>query len=200
MFITKGSASLGRKLLYFFLVFVLCLGVSSCSTHKSVTKRSKYEKAHHKSKKEKDREEKEEKLVSDITKHLKGDEKKVIHEAQTWIGTPYQYARQDKGSGTDCSGYTMMVFKKAISCDLPRNSAKQAEFCKKIKRSHVKPGDLVFFATGKDSHTVTHVGIMINEKQFLHASSSKGVVISSLDNNYYSTRLVSFGKVPCLHH
>ena len=196
--ISKILPNITRILVAVLIIF--CMGLSSCSTHRKTTKRGRYEKVHHKTKAEKEFEKKEEKIVTNIARHLKGEEKKIIQEAESWIGTPYKYAGQEKGEGADCSGFVMMVYKSAIHCDLPRNSAKQAEFCKKIRHSAVKPGDLVFFATGKDPYKVSHVGIMIDDKEFLHSSTSKGVLISSLDNKYYSDRLLSFGRVPCMNH
>ena len=198
MLSTGRLKSAGKNLLCCLgMLLVVTMVFSSCSTHKHSVKR---EKTHSKSKKDKEREKEEEKFLTDLSRHLKGDEKKVIKEAETWLGTPYKYAEHTKGKGTDCSGFIMMVFKDALDCALPRNSAKQADFCKKIKKNDVKPGDLVFFATGKDPKAVSHVGIMVNKEQFIHASSSKGVVISSLENRYYSQRFLSFGRVPCMKH
>ena len=122
----------------------------------------------------------------------------LIDEAMTWIGTPYKYARQEKGSGTDCSGFTMVVYNDVANIKIPRNSAKQAEYCKSIKNSEIEPGDLVFFATGKDKNRVSHVGMMIDSDKFIHASSSKGVVISDINQNYYKRTFIKFGRVPSM--
>ena len=77
---------------------------------------------------------------------------------------------------------------------IPRNSALQQEFCKPIERREVRAGDLVFFAIGSDSLKINHVGMMVNEDEFLHASQSKGVILSNLQNLYYSKRFRSFGR------
>lgn len=108
------------------------------------------------------------------TGKLKGVEKKIVEESLTWIGTPYRYAGSEKGKGTDCSGLVVRVYEDVAGLKLPRNSGKQAEFCKKIGKKSVKPGDLVFFATGKDKNRISHVGIMIDDVQFVHASTKKG--------------------------
>lgn len=123
-------------------------------------------------------------------------QKKIIEEAYTWIGTPYKYAGADKGKGTDCSGLVMKVYETATGEKIPRNSAKQAEFCTPIDASDVDCGDLVFFATGKNPELVSHVGIVIDNENFIHASSSKGVVVSNLSNNYYKRTFRMFGRVP----
>ena len=79
---------------------------------------------------------------------------------------------------------------------LPRNSAKQAEFCEEIKEKNIKPGDLVFFATGKDPKKVSHVGIMVDDIKFVHASGSKGVIMSEMTTNYYQRTFIKYGRVP----
>ncbi len=122
----------------------------------------------------------------------------MLEEANTWLGTPYEYAHADKGRGTDCSGMVMSVYLQALEIKLPRNSRKQAEFCKTIPREKAVAGDLVFFATGKDPSRISHVGMLVDNEQFIHASSSKGVVVSSLDSPYYSKRIICFGRVPAL--
>ncbi|MDE6273116.1 MAG: C40 family peptidase [Muribaculaceae bacterium] len=120
----------------------------------------------------------------------------IIKECHSWLGTPYKHAGIDKDSGVDCSGLVMQVYLKVADIKLPRNSAKQSEFCKHIKKKNVRPGDLVFFATGNDPDKVTHVGIMIDEDKFIHSSSSKGVCIASVSSPWYSKRVLHYGRVP----
>lgn len=121
---------------------------------------------------------------------------RLLEEAYTWLGTPYAYAKAEKGEGTDCSGMVMKLYLEVAGCAIPRNSAKQAEFCEPLKEKDVQAGDLVFFATGKDPERVSHVGIMIDSGSFIHASSSKGVVISQLDTPYYRRTFRMYGRVP----
>lgn len=80
---------------------------------------------------------------------LKGEDKRIVEEALTWLGTPYRYGGADY-SGTDCSGLTMKVYLKALGLTIPRNSAQQQKFCKSIKKGALTTGDLLFFATGRD--------------------------------------------------
>ncbi len=130
-------------------------------------------------------------------RHSSSQQKKLVKEAEKWLGTPYLYGAQEKGKGTDCSGLVMMVYLEALEVKLPRNSAKQAAFCRKIKEEEVLVGDLVFFATGKDPDKVTHVGMMVDDDgTFIHASSSKGVVRSSMKNQWYRKRFLMYGRVP----
>lgn len=125
----------------------------------------------------------------------KGDcQKAVIDEAFSWQGTPYRYGGHSR-KGTDCSGYVMEVYRAAVGIGLPRNSAKQAEVCKKIKKGALRPGDLVFFHTGKKKK-INHVGIYIGDNKVIHASSSRGVVVSNLDAPYYKKAFHQGGRIP----
>lgn len=132
--------------------------------------------------------------LNDIKIH--GIRKAIVEEALSWEGTPYKYADAEKGRGTDCSGLVLRVYQFAADLLLPRNSAKQEEYCRKIKPSEVIPGDLAFFATGSDPTRVSHVGLMIDDRHFIHASSRKGVVISDITTPYYQRTFISFGRVP----
>lgn len=122
----------------------------------------------------------------------------IIQEASDWIGSPYLYAGQDR-DGTDCSGMIMIIYKEIGDISLPRNSAKQQEYCHLIERQELMPGDLVFFATGKDPQRVSHVGLYIGDNDFIHASSSRGVIVSNLSQNYYNTRFHSAGRIEKLN-
>ena len=130
--------------------------------------------------------------------NLSDSRRLIIRECHDWLGTPYQYAGYEKGVGADCSGMVLSVYLDATGIKLPRNSAKQAEFCKHIKKSAVKPGDLVFFATGSDPDRISHVGIMIDNVRFIHSSSSKGVCISDVTTPYYTRTFKMYGRVPGL--
>lgn len=120
----------------------------------------------------------------------------IAEEAYSWLGTPYAYAKSEKGKGTDCSGMVMKVYENVGGWKLPRNSAKQAEFCDTPDSDEIEVGDLVFFATGKDIETISHVGIMLDEENFIHASTSKGVVISKINTPYYIRTFKKFGRIP----
>ena len=123
----------------------------------------------------------------------------LLLEADTWIGTPYMYGGEQKGDGADCSGLVMMVYLNALEMKLPRNSAKQAEFCDIIEERDVKIGDLVFFATGRDPEKVSHVGMIVDEEgTFIHASTKRGVCYSKITDAYYAKRFLMYGRVPGL--
>lgn len=132
--------------------------------------------------------------VSSKLKKSKGMDGKIVEEALSWRGTPYKYAGTSKKDGTDCSGMVWTIFQDVANVKLPRNSRKQAEFCQKINGKSVKAGDLVFFATGKDPKIISHVGIMIDNERFVHASTKKGVIISDMTTPYYQRTFIMYGR------
>lgn len=118
----------------------------------------------------------------------------LMQEAYSWRGTPYRYGGKAK-SGTDCSGFTMMTFLNALGIELPRNSAKQAEACRKISRSDLRPGDLVFFHGGGRGKKINHVGIYVGNHKMLHASGSRGVMESDIREDYFERHFHHAGRV-----
>lgn len=118
--------------------------------------------------------------------------RKLLGEIDGWLGVPYKYAGEDK-NGVDCSALMMNVYNSALGIKLPRNSAKQQEYCSKVSKSDLAPGDLVFFSNS--SGRVNHVGMYVGSGNIVHASSSRGVIISSLAENYYVKNFHSAGRV-----
>ena len=86
--------------------------------------------------------------------------------------------------GVDCSGFVLMTFRDKFDLQLPRETRKQAEIGTEIDKDDLLPGDLVFFKTGSGESGL-HVGIYDTDNQFIHASTSRGVMRSSLDNVYW---------------
>lgn len=118
----------------------------------------------------------------------------VVAEARRWLGVKYRYGGESH-SGTDCSGMVMKVFEKSCGKKLPRDSRSQQEFCRKINKNELIAGDLVFFSSKAGGSRVSHVGIYIGHYEFIHASTSKGVIVSSLDEPYYTRHYHSAGRV-----
>ena len=125
---------------------------------------------------------------------LYGDEKLLVDEALTWLGTRYKYGGKDY-NGTDCSGLTMQVYMKALGIALPRSSREQQQFCKSIHKSKLNAGDLVLFCTGRDKTRVSHVGLYVGNGQIIHSSASRGVIVSRLEEKYYTSTYHSSGHV-----
>jgi cell wall-associated NlpC family hydrolase len=110
------------------------------------------------------------------------DVKKVLYEIHDdWEGTSYQYGGLSK-RGIDCSGFVYITFRSGFGVMLPRTTAHQARLGKPISKSHLMAGDLVFFKTGAK---VLHVGVYVEKGLFLHASTSRGVMLSQLDNPHW---------------
>ncbi len=115
----------------------------------------------------------------------------IIATAKKYIGTPYLWGGTTP-SGFDCSGFTQYVF-RAHGITLPRTSKQQYTAGTYVSKSNLKPGDLVFFNT--DGSGISHLGIYIGNNQFIHSSSSKGVVITSLSNTYWAPRYYGARRV-----
>jgi cell wall-associated NlpC family hydrolase len=98
-----------------------------------------------------------------------------------WGGTRYRLGGTDK-QGIDCSGFTSVTFMTRFGIHLPRTTAQQVRLGANVPWHNLQPGDLVFFRT---SFKDRHVGIYAGNRQFLHASTSRGVMLSSLDNPYW---------------
>lgn len=124
-----------------------------------------------------------------------GTARAVISEAEQWLGTPYKYGGQQCGIGTDCSGMVMAVYEAAAGIQLPRNAAKQQLYCQAVNKEELQPGDLVFFSSSSRGGRVSHVGIYRGNGEFIHASSSKGVIVSNLDQQYYRKHYHSAGRI-----
>jgi probable lipoprotein NlpC len=108
--------------------------------------------------------------------------RKLTQHFSRWKGTPYQMGGMDK-SGIDCSGFVYVTFRDALGIRVPRTTESLATYATTINRQSLKTGDLVFFITGRSKQ---HVGIYIGHKQFIHASTSSGVMKSSLNNPYWT--------------
>ncbi len=118
---------------------------------------------------------------------------KVIAEGKKYLGAPYVYgASTNRTDAFDCSSFTFRAF-QSIGVTLPRTSVAQANVGKQISLNEVRKGDLLFFDTDYDG-VINHVSIAIDNKTVLHAATSKGVSIATL-NTYWNPRFVKAMRV-----
>ena len=112
----------------------------------------------------------------------------VIETAKSYRGTPYRYGGTTR-SGLDCSALVYHSF-SAVGLKLPRRSEDQSELGKKVPETKIRPGDVLFFATGKKKKEVTHTGIVTEVQKekvrFIHASTSLGVTEDDLSSRYWA--------------
>ncbi|SNV47660.1 Probable endopeptidase Spr precursor [Chryseobacterium taklimakanense] len=113
----------------------------------------------------------------------------MLAEAESYLGTPYRYGGTTR-SGIDCSAFVLSVFGATMGMHLPRVAAAQAQEGERVAREDMRKGDLVFFSNGG---RISHVGIVhdVDENgsvKFIHASTSRGVMISPLTDSYWGPK------------
>lgn len=108
-----------------------------------------------------------------------------------WKGTPYRLGGTS-AAGVDCSSLVGIIFDDYFGVDMPMNTRRLLNQGEGIRRASVRTGDLVFFRTGRST---LHVGIIVEEGEFLHASTSEGVTLSNIYNRYWSNRFLAARRV-----
>ena len=109
---------------------------------------------------------------------------KLYEQHKEWQGVDYEMGGLSK-DGIDCSGFVYTTFRQKLGINIPRSTELQLKLGSKVSKNKLRAGDLVFFKT---STKVRHVGIYLEDNKFLHASTSKGVMISKLDNIYWKEK------------
>jgi cell wall-associated NlpC family hydrolase len=111
----------------------------------------------------------------------------------SYIGTRYRIGGMSR-KGVDCSGFVCLVFREVNHTKLGRSTAKLHRYGYSVSRERARVGDLVFFRGGI-WNTVNHVGIYLGKGKFAHASSSRGVMYSSLDEKYFRDHFVDIRRI-----
>lgn len=134
--------------------------------------------------------------VNAITKPTEEAES-IVEYAKTFDGTRYKYGGTTK-RGMDCSGLIFTSFNKH-NISLPRTTSGLKNTGDWVDLKEINVGDLIFFATNKNSRKVNHVGIVTNVRtgnvEFIHSSSSRGVMVSSLAERYWYFAFVQARRV-----
>ncbi len=101
--------------------------------------------------------------------------------------TPYQYGGNSTRSGFDCSGYVGHVYKEMLDIKLPRTTKGLSSVGEPLRKSDLRPGDLVFFNTQR--RPFSHVGIYVGERKFVHSpKTGSRIRVENMDINYWKSR------------
>ncbi len=109
-----------------------------------------------------------------------------------WIGTPYRLGGDTK-KGIDCSGFAYQLYDKVFNTVIGNNSRNIFSMVNPVDKDELKEGDLVFFKI--KSRSISHMGVYIGDNKFAHASSSRGVMISNLDEPYWKRYYYKGGRL-----
>ena len=128
--------------------------------------------------------------TNDIDANYKGNSK-IVKTAKEYLNTPYVFGGATP-KGFDCSGFVMYIFQKN-NIILPRTADTQYKAGQKVDKSQLKEGDLVFFTTYEPG--ASHVGIYYGNNKFIHASTSKGVIVTDLNGPYWKERYLGARRI-----
>lgn len=120
-----------------------------------------------------------------------GENAKLYEAIKEWMGTPYLYGGTTK-AGVDCSAFVGHIFKEVYNKKLHRVSNDIQQDVTLISKEDLREGDIVFFTNSKGR--VSHVGIYLKDGLFAHSSTSRGVIISRLDDSYWSKHFYHGGR------
>jgi hypothetical protein len=115
----------------------------------------------------------------------------LLQQIDHWWGTRYCMGG-DNETCIDCSAFTQTILRNVYGVDVPRTANEQYDFSTRIDDSAIQEGDLVFFKSGR---SISHVGLYVGNYKFVHASTSGGVTISDLNDDYWSKKYAGAGRV-----
>ena len=175
-----------KKIIYISLICITVLGFVACGTHKTGRTSSKYDSRTIA------------RLSNQFGLRLTSADNLSLYDASSgWLWVRYRNAVNTK-KGVDCSGLVSILYRQVYGIPLERNSAAILQKnCVPVNRNNLREGDLVFFRTlgSAQSRIPTHVGIYLKNGKFIHASTSNGVIVSSLSEPYYVRTWITGGRV-----
>ena len=131
-------------------------------------------------------------VILDVPIETMNADGELLQEVDEWWGTPYRMGGNTK-DGVDCSAFSQIFLQDIYATSIPRTAQQQYDNCAHpSSQEPLQKGDLVFF--GSSQRNITHVGVYIANNKFVHASTSKGVMISDLNDNYWSNRYIGGGR------
>lgn len=119
------------------------------------------------------------------------DNEELYNAIQSWMGTPYRYGGTDR-NGVDCSAFVGHIYRQVYGIALHRVANDIQLDVDLISKSQLGEGDILFFTNSKGR--VSHVGIYLKDGLFAHSSTSRGVIISRLDDKYWSKHFFKGGR------
>lgn len=152
------------------MIILVLLVLSACSSRRNTVKPNAGAKA------------------AEVMSHLKS--KQLYRFITDWTGVQYRLGGLDK-KGIDCSGFALLLQKDIYGNSLPRRSRDQADAIRSKNIGQLKEGDLIFFSFG--GREVDHVGIYLNDNYFVHASTTRGVIVDDLTIPAYQKAIVKAG-------
>lgn len=116
---------------------------------------------------------------------------KMFEFIDDWYGTPYRLGGTTK-KGVDCSAFSQFLFASVYGLSIPRTAREQYNWTNRISRTQLNEGDLIFFNTRGG---ISHVGVYLQNNKFVHASTSGGVMISDIFDEYWARKFVGVGRL-----
>ncbi len=113
--------------------------------------------------------------------HLSSMEQRLRSEVRKWEGTPHRMGGASR-RGVDCSGFVQRLYRDVFERRIPRSTVLQVQSGRPVGNHQLRAGDLVFFNVPDKGR---HVGIYLGRSEFAHASTSRGVIISSLEERFW---------------
>lgn len=133
-------------------------------------------------------------VMRELQKRRRASKSRLLRVVNSYQGVPYKWGGTTR-QGMDCSALTRAVYRETYGLELPRTSKQMYGLGRNIRKSDLKPGDLVFFTNTYSGAGVSHVGIYIGEGRFAHASVSQGGTITPLAHPYFDLRYAGARRI-----